>query len=55
MINFAASMGREKIFRFKQFSVVNDRTAMKVGTDGVLLGAPWRVHVESSMWVLAVV
>ena len=32
-------MGREKVFRFKQFSVVNDRTAMKVGTDGVLLGA----------------
>ena len=32
-------MGREKIFRFKQFSVLNDRTAMKVGTDGVLLGA----------------
>ena len=30
---------REKIFRFKQFEVVNDRTAMKVGTDGVLLGA----------------
>lgn len=32
-------MAREKIFRFKQFQVVNDRTAMKVGTDGVLLGA----------------
>lgn len=32
-------MGREKTFRFKQFAVVNDRTAMKVGTDGVLLGA----------------
>ena len=32
-------MGRERIFRFKQFAVVNDRTAMKVGTDGVLLGA----------------
>ncbi|MGN1245889.1 MAG: tRNA1(Val) (adenine(37)-N6)-methyltransferase [Muribaculaceae bacterium] len=30
---------REKVFRFKQFSVRNDRSAMKVGTDGVLLGA----------------
>lgn len=40
-------MGREKVFRFKHFAVVNDRSAMKVGTDGVLLGA-WcpvdRVH-----------
>lgn len=32
-------MGRERVFRFKQFEVLNDRTAMKVGTDGVLLGA----------------
>ena len=27
------------VFRFKQFSVVNERSAMKVNTDGVLLGA----------------
>ena len=27
------------IFRFKQFCVVNERSAMKVNTDGVLLGA----------------
>lgn len=32
-------MGREKVFKFKRFAVLNDRTAMKVGTDGVLLGA----------------
>lgn len=27
------------VFRFKKFSVVNERSAMKVNTDGVLLGA----------------
>ncbi|MBP5561285.1 MAG: methyltransferase [Muribaculaceae bacterium] len=32
-------MMKEKVFRFKQFSVTNDRAPMKVGTDGVLLGA----------------
>lgn len=32
-------MAREKVFRFKQFSVRNDKSAMKVGTDGVLLGS----------------
>ncbi len=30
---------REEVFRFKQFSVRNSLAAMKVGTDGVLLGA----------------
>ena len=45
-------MGRDKIFRFKQFAVVNERTAMKVGTDGVLLGA-W-CPVEDSIHVLDV-
>ena len=27
------------VFRFKEFDVVNERSAMKVNTDGVLLGA----------------
>lgn len=30
---------RETLFRFKQFDVLNNISAMKVGTDGVLLGA----------------
>lgn len=45
-------MGREKTFRFKKFAVLNDRTAMKVGTDGVLLGA-W-CPVEGTRRVLDV-
>ena len=35
----ARNPGREKVFRFQQFSVRNESSAMKVGTDGVLLGA----------------
>ena len=30
---------KENVFRFKRFSVSNRHSAMKVGTDGVLLGA----------------
>ena len=48
----SADMSREKVFRFKQFQVVNDKAAMKVGTDGVLLGA-W-CNVASAHRVLDV-
>jgi tRNA1Val (adenine37-N6)-methyltransferase len=30
---------KERLFRFKQFAVLHDKSAMKVGVDGVLLGA----------------
>lgn len=34
---------RDKVFHFRQFDVSNCHAAMKVGTDGVLLGA-WALH-----------
>lgn len=37
------------IFRFKKFSVVNERSAMKVNTDGVLLGAVMTVLPSDRM------
>ena len=36
MVTLCRSM---QVFRFKKFNVVNERSAMKVNTDGVLLGA----------------
>ena len=34
------------VFRFKRFEVVNERSAMKVNTDGVLLGAAMSVRPQ---------
>lgn len=35
-----------QVFRFKKFQVVNERSAMKVNTDGVLLGAAMTITSE---------
>ena len=41
---------RQTIFKFKQFDIHNERSAMKVGTDGVLLGAWCHIPSQSVVW-----
>ena len=42
-----------KAFQFKQFSIAQDRCAMKIGTDGVLLGG-WSSQNKSPYSILDV-
>ena len=44
-----SKMGRNNYFQFKQFRIVQEKAAMKVGTDGVLLGAWVNLKNEHSI------
>ena len=39
------------VFNFKRFSVVNEKSAMKVNTDGVLLGAWMDIRPDDRMFL----
>lgn len=41
----------EQAFKFKQFSIIQDKCAMKIGTDGVLLGA-WTTTSQNPFSIL---
>lgn len=43
-------MPRNPYFQFKQFRIIQERSAMKVGVDGVLIGA-W-ADVSGASWIL---
>ena len=45
----ARNPDRQTTFRFKRFEISNNRSAMKVGTDGVLLGAWCDVAADKSV------
>lgn len=45
-------MGRNNFFQFKKFKIIQEKSAMKVGVDGVLLGA-W-VQINSAQRILDV-
>ena len=42
-INLQSIVSYYSMFKFKQFTIKQDRCAFKVGTDGLLLGA-WSEH-----------
>lgn len=45
----ARNSDRQTVFRFKRFNIANEFSAMKISTDGVLLGAWCDVSVDKSI------
>ena len=40
----------KNIFKFKQFEIIQEKSAMKIGTDGVLLGAWAEIENPKIYW-----